>query len=128
GARPAGWRAAAAWGRGRHGSGTAAWRPRGGTRPSRSRGGRRCPMRPTRAREADTLVTGSSSGGGRMTEAAERASVHEVLGTRITMPVRIRTAHAFMATYAVPVAAAQRIIDYSGLRVLRLPEIGRAHV
>ncbi|HLS79075.1 MAG TPA: acetoacetate decarboxylase family protein [Nocardia sp.] len=60
-----------------------------------------------------------------MTEAAERASVHEVLGTRITMPVRIRTAHAFMATYAVPVAAAQRIIDYSGLRVLRLPG-GRA--
>ena len=52
-------------------------------------------------------------------------SVHEVLGTRITMPVRIRTAHAFMASYLVPAAAAQGLIDYSGLRALRLPG-GRA--
>ncbi|QIS05211.1 acetoacetate decarboxylase [Nocardia brasiliensis] len=37
------------------------------------------------------------------------------------MPVRIRLAHAFMATYLVPADAAQRLIDYSGLRVLRLP-------
>ncbi|PXX64025.1 acetoacetate decarboxylase [Nocardia tenerifensis] len=41
------------------------------------------------------------------------------------MPVRIRLAHAFMASYLVPVDAAQRLIDYSGLRVLRLPG-GRA--
>ncbi|WP_228803840.1 acetoacetate decarboxylase family protein [Nocardia higoensis] len=52
-------------------------------------------------------------------------STHDVLGTRITMPVRIRTAHAFMATYLVPVTEAQRLIDYSGLRALRLPG-GRA--
>lgn len=41
------------------------------------------------------------------------------------MPVRIRLAHAFMATYAVSAAAAQRVIDYSGLEILRLPG-GRA--
>ncbi len=58
-------------------------------------------------------------------DAAGPASTHEVLGTRITMPVRIRTAHAFMATYLVPAEVAQRLIDYSGLRALRLPG-GRA--
>ncbi|MFI9407395.1 acetoacetate decarboxylase family protein [Nocardia sp. NPDC052316] len=36
------------------------------------------------------------------------------------MPVRIRLAHAFMATYLVPADAAQQLIDYCGLRVLRL--------
>lgn len=56
---------------------------------------------------------------------AGSVSTHEILGTRITMPVRIRTAHAFMATYVVPATAAQRLIDYSGLRALRLPG-GRA--
>jgi hypothetical protein len=41
------------------------------------------------------------------------------------MPVRIRLAHAFMATYLVSAEPAQRLIDYSGLRLLRLPG-GRA--
>lgn len=48
-------------------------------------------------------------------------STHTVLGQEVRMPVRIRLARAFMATYLVPAAAAQRVIDYSGLRVLRLP-------
>ncbi len=52
-------------------------------------------------------------------------STHTVLGREVRMPVRIRLAHAFMATYLVPAVAAQRLIDYSGLRVLRLPG-GRA--
>ncbi|WP_054814291.1 acetoacetate decarboxylase family protein [Nocardia arizonensis] len=48
-------------------------------------------------------------------------STHTVLGREVRMPVRIRQARAFMATYRVPAAAAQRLVDYSGLRVLRLP-------
>ncbi len=52
-------------------------------------------------------------------------STHTVLGREIHMPVRIRLAHAFMATYLVPAGSAQRLIDYSGLRILRLPG-GRA--
>ncbi|MET8873863.1 acetoacetate decarboxylase family protein [Nocardia sp. NPDC004604] len=52
-------------------------------------------------------------------------STHTVLGKEVRMPVRIRLAHAFMATYAVSAAAAQRVIDYSGLEILRLPG-GRA--
>ncbi|WP_433202064.1 acetoacetate decarboxylase family protein [Nocardia sp. CA-107356] len=52
-------------------------------------------------------------------------STHTVLGKEVRMPVRIRLAHAFMATYAVSATAAQRAIDYSGLEILRLPG-GRA--
>ncbi|MEU0500491.1 acetoacetate decarboxylase family protein [Nocardia sp. NPDC005998] len=52
-------------------------------------------------------------------------STHTVLGKEVRMPVRIRLAHAFMATYAVSATAAQRVIDYSGLEILRLPG-GRA--
>ncbi|MEV6136901.1 acetoacetate decarboxylase family protein [Nocardia sp. NPDC051990] len=52
-------------------------------------------------------------------------STHTVLGKEVRMPVRIRLARAFMATYSVPAAAAQRLIDYSGLEILRLPG-GRA--
>ncbi|WP_338764298.1 acetoacetate decarboxylase family protein [Nocardia vulneris] len=52
-------------------------------------------------------------------------SIHTVLGQEVRMPVRIRLAHAFMASYLVPAHAAQRLIDYSGLQVLRLPA-GRA--
>ncbi|MFI9409551.1 acetoacetate decarboxylase family protein [Nocardia gamkensis] len=52
-------------------------------------------------------------------------STHTVLGREVRMPVRIRLAHAFMATYLVPAEPAQRLIDYSGLRLLRLPG-GRA--
>ncbi|WP_405177442.1 acetoacetate decarboxylase family protein [Nocardia sp. NBC_01377] len=48
-------------------------------------------------------------------------STHTVLGREVQMPVRIRHARAFMATYRVPADAAQRLIDYSGLRVLRVP-------
>ncbi|WP_433732978.1 acetoacetate decarboxylase family protein [Nocardia sp. CA-129566] len=48
-------------------------------------------------------------------------SIHTVLGKEVRMPVRIRLARAFMATYAVSAAAAQRVIDYSGLEILRLP-------
>ncbi|MFG1795458.1 acetoacetate decarboxylase family protein [Nocardia sp. NPDC049149] len=52
-------------------------------------------------------------------------STHTVLGQEVRMPVQIRLAHAFMASYLVPADAAQQVIDYSGLRVLRLPG-GRA--
>ncbi|WP_159838782.1 acetoacetate decarboxylase family protein [Nocardia sp. CY41] len=52
-------------------------------------------------------------------------STHTVLGREVRMPVRIRLAHAFMATYLVPAGPAQRLIDYSGLQILRLPG-GRA--
>ncbi|MFE9575907.1 acetoacetate decarboxylase family protein [Nocardia sp. NPDC006044] len=48
-------------------------------------------------------------------------STHTVLGQEVRMPVRIRLARAFMASYLVPAGAAQQLIDYSGLRVLRLP-------
>ncbi|WP_225729808.1 MULTISPECIES: acetoacetate decarboxylase family protein [unclassified Nocardia] len=52
-------------------------------------------------------------------------TAHTIRGREVRMPVRIRSARAFMATYLVPAAAAQRLIDYSGLRILRLPG-GRA--
>ena len=53
------------------------------------------------------------------------AGGHLVQGLRVSMPVEIRQARAAVAMYSVPAAAAQSIIDYSGLRVLRhLP--GRA--
>ncbi|WP_228002839.1 hypothetical protein [Nocardia australiensis] len=41
-------------------------------------------------------------------------SNHAVLGKEIRMPVRIRFARAFMASYVVPTVAAQRLIDYLG--------------
>ncbi len=51
----------------------------------------------------------------------------EVLGRTVDLPVRVRRAEAFTAMYAVPHAAAQRLIDRSGLRALpALP--GRALV
>ncbi|MFC9896086.1 acetoacetate decarboxylase family protein [Nocardia sp. NPDC127579] len=37
------------------------------------------------------------------------------------MPVRIRQARAFMASYTVAAGPAQRAIDYSGLQVIRVP-------
>ncbi|MFE7801158.1 acetoacetate decarboxylase family protein [Nocardia sp. NPDC057440] len=52
-------------------------------------------------------------------------TTHTILGKDIHMPVRIRLARTFMTTYAVPADAAQRLIDYSGLDILRLPG-GRA--
>ena len=55
------------------------------------------------------------------------ASQHTIAGTVLTMPVRIRRATQHMAMFSVDADAAQRLIDYSGLRVCRyLP--GRAIV
>ncbi|GAB2637114.1 acetoacetate decarboxylase family protein [Nocardia goodfellowii] len=51
----------------------------------------------------------------------DAGAVHNVLGKEIRMPVRIRQARAFMASYLVADDAAQRVIDYSGLRVIRVP-------
>ncbi len=44
---------------------------------------------------------------------------HFVQGQLVAVPVKIRQARAAVAMYSVPAAAAQSIIDYSGLRVLR---------
>ena len=55
------------------------------------------------------------------------ASQHTNAGTVLTMPVKIRKANQHMAMFSVDADAAQRLIDYSGLRVCRyLP--GRAIV
>ncbi|WP_102419481.1 acetoacetate decarboxylase family protein [Mycobacterium sp. 4858] len=55
------------------------------------------------------------------------ASHHTIAGTVLTMPVKIRQANQHMAMFSVDADAAQRMIDYSGLRVCRyLP--GRAIV
>jgi Acetoacetate decarboxylase (ADC) len=55
------------------------------------------------------------------------ASQHTIAGTVLTMPIKIRTADLHSATYSVDADAAQKLIDYSGLRVCRyLP--GRAVV
>ncbi|BBX76015.1 acetoacetate decarboxylase family protein [Mycobacterium shinjukuense] len=54
-------------------------------------------------------------------------SQHTIAGTVLTMPVRIRTANLHSAMFSVSAAAAQRLIEYSGLRVCEhLP--GRAIV
>ncbi len=42
-----------------------------------------------------------------------------VLGKQVDMPVEIRTASAFMAMYSVPTAAAQRLIEHTGLEILQ---------
>jgi acetoacetate decarboxylase len=47
------------------------------------------------------------------------SSQHVVAGTVVTMPVKIRTATQHMAMFSVDADAAQRMIDYSGLRVCR---------
>ena len=55
------------------------------------------------------------------------ASQHTIAGRVLTMPVEIRKATQHMAMFSVDADAAQRLIDYSGLRVCRyLP--GRAIV
>ncbi len=52
---------------------------------------------------------------------------HTIAGRVLTMPVRVRKATQHMAMFSVDADAAQRLIDYSGLRVCRyLP--GRAIV
>jgi hypothetical protein len=44
---------------------------------------------------------------------------HTVAGTVVSMPVRIRRATQHMAMFSVDADAAQRMVDYSGLRVCR---------
>lgn len=46
-------------------------------------------------------------------------SQHTIAGTVLTMPVRVRKAAQHMAMFSVDADAAQRMIDYSGLRVRR---------
>jgi hypothetical protein len=45
------------------------------------------------------------------------SSQHTIAGTVLTMPVRIRKADNHVALFSVPSADAQRMIDYSGLKV-----------
>jgi hypothetical protein len=45
---------------------------------------------------------------------------HTIAGTVLQMPVKIRKAQQYTAMYSVDADAAQRMIDYSGLRVCRL--------
>ncbi|HYJ56399.1 MAG TPA: acetoacetate decarboxylase family protein [Mycobacterium sp.] len=51
-------------------------------------------------------------------------SQHTIAGTVLTMPVRVRTAYQHTAMFVVDADPAQRMIDYSGLRVCRF---GRAN-
>jgi hypothetical protein len=46
-----------------------------------------------------------------------RESQHTIAGTVLTMPVRVRKADVHTAMLSVPAPAAQRLIDYSGLKV-----------
>jgi hypothetical protein len=46
-------------------------------------------------------------------------SQHTIAGTVLTMPVKIRKATQHMAMFSVDADAAQRMIDYSGLKVCR---------
>src|ERR1700758_1709744 len=46
-------------------------------------------------------------------------SQHTIAGTVLTMPVKIRRANIYIAVFSVDADAAQRLIDYSGLRVCR---------
>ena len=54
-------------------------------------------------------------------------SQHTIAGTVLTMPVRIRKADVHTAMFSVPAEAAQKLIDYSGLRVCQFRP-GRAVV
>lgn len=47
-------------------------------------------------------------------------NTHDVLGTLIEMPVRVREARAAMALFSVDAARAQDTIDYSGLRIQKI--------
>ncbi|BBZ30484.1 acetoacetate decarboxylase [Mycolicibacterium madagascariense] len=44
---------------------------------------------------------------------------HTIAGSVVTMPVRVRAATQHMAMFSVDADAAQRLVDYSGLRVCR---------
>lgn len=52
-----------------------------------------------------------------MTDTGAMPSTHTIAGTVLTMPVRVRTAQQHTAMFSVDADAAQRMIDYSGLRV-----------
>jgi hypothetical protein len=54
-------------------------------------------------------------------------SQHTIAGTVLTMPVRVRRADVHSALFTVDADAAQRLIDYSGLRVFEA-RAGRAVV
>jgi hypothetical protein len=54
-------------------------------------------------------------------------SQHTIAGTVLTMPVHIRKADVHTAMFSVPADAAQKLIDYSGLRVCQFRP-GRAVV
>jgi len=54
-------------------------------------------------------------------------SQHTIAGTVLTMPVRIRKADVHTAMFSVPADSAQKLIDYSGLRVCQFRP-GRAVV
>lgn len=46
-------------------------------------------------------------------------SQHTIAGTVLTMPIRVRKADVHMAMFSVDAGAAQRLIDYSGLKVFQ---------
>jgi hypothetical protein len=54
-------------------------------------------------------------------------SQHTIAGTVLTMPIKVRTANLHTAMFPVPAAAAQSLIDYSGLQVCQYLQ-GRALV
>lgn len=47
-------------------------------------------------------------------------TTHTIAGTVLTMPVRIRKANTHVAMFSVAADAAQKMIDYSGLRVFEV--------
>jgi len=49
----------------------------------------------------------------------QNIATHVVLGQTVTMPVQVRRATATTAMFSVKAEAAQRMVDYSGLEVLR---------
>ena len=55
------------------------------------------------------------------------AAQHTIAGTVLTMPVRVREANVHTAMFSVRAAAAQQLIDYSGLKVCQFRP-GRAVV
>lgn len=61
------------------------------------------------------------------TPVSGESSTYTIQGTTLTMPVRIRRADTHVAMFSVDAAAAQRLIDYSGLKVFELRP-GRAVV
>ena len=53
-----------------------------------------------------------------MAESSDKPdTTHTIAGTVLTMPVRVRKADVHTAMFSVDAAAAQRLIDYSGLEV-----------